>query len=414
MFTRNANELYVEDVALARIADQVGTPTYVYSRSIIEDRYAALQAALSTCEHRICYAVKANSNLSILALMARLGAGFDIVSGGELERVLRVGAAAESVVFSGVGKSAADLDFALKAGVGCFNVESRAELMRLERRAKALARRPRIAIRVNPDVDAKTHPYISTGLKENKFGVPETEALDLCRYAHNSEALEISGIDCHIGSQINEVEPFIDALTHLMGLIGRLRDEGIELEHLDIGGGMGVEYHNEGALDIHAYGAAIAQVVAASGLTLIVEPGRYLVSDAGVLLTRIEYLKPADGTGMRNFAVVDAAMNDLIRPALYQAWHRVETVHRSTAEPRTWDIVGPICESGDFLAVDRHLALDDTSLLAIFSSGAYGFVQSSNYNTRGRCAEVLVDNDVFHVVRKRETVSDMLRLESIV
>ena len=410
MFSRTDNALHVEDVRLTDIADAVGTPAYVYSQGVIEQRYSRLTQALDGCS--ICYAVKANANLAILRLMRELGAGFDIVSGGELERVLLAGGAAERVVFSGVGKSVADIDFAIKAGIGCFNVESAQELDRLEARARLLSSVAPVSVRVNPDVDAQTHPYISTGLKQNKFGVPEEQALEMYRRAAASDVLDVRGIDCHIGSQIEDSAPYIVARDRLFRIVGTLSSEGIGLEHLNLGGGFSIRYRDEADFDVEAFSREVAAEVAARGLTLVIEPGRYLVADAGVLLTRVEYLKPAPDEGYRNFAVVDAAMNDLMRPALYQAWHRVEPVTDSSATPRRWDIVGPVCETGDFLAIDRDLALEEDALLAVFGAGAYGMALASNYNSRSRPPEVLVHGDAFRVVRRRETVRDQLAPES--
>ena len=416
-FTCEDGRLRADGVALEQIADAVGTPVYVYSWTGIERRYEELQGALEGIDHRICYAVKANANLSVLARLARLGAGFDIVSGGELERVHAAGGELAKVVFSGVGKSEVDIDFAIKCGIGCFNVESASELERLMARATLLGQRARVSVRVNPDVDAATHPYIATGLKESKFGVPPGQAVELYRRAALAPQLDVVGIDCHIGSQIADVEPFENALDTLLALVARIEREGIVLRHIDIGGGFGVSYDGAPALDLARLGRALSARLAGRDLELLVEPGRYLVADAGVLLTRVEYLKPAPSDEHRNFAVVDAAMNDLVRPVLYQAWHDVETVCEAESDPatvRSWNIVGPVCESGDFLALDRELALTEGALLAIRSAGAYGFVQSSNYNSRPRAAEVLVDGDDFAIVRRRETVADLLRLESIV
>ena len=410
MFSRTDNALHVEDVRLTDIADAVGTPAYVYSQGVIEQRYSRLTRALDGCS--ICYAVKANANLAILKLMQSLGAGFDIVSGGELERVLLAGGAPERVVFSGVGKSTEDIDFAIKTGIGCFNVESAQELDRLEARACLLSSVAPVSVRVNPDVDAQTHPYISTGLKENKFGVPERQALDMYRRAAASSALDVRGIDCHIGSQIEDSAPYIAARDRLFRIVDTLSSEGIDLEHLNLGGGFSIRYRDESDFDVEAFSRDVAAEVAARGLTLVIEPGRYLVAEAGVLLTRVEYVKPAPDEGYRNFAVVDAAMNDLMRPALYQAWHRVEPVIASSTAPRRWDIVGPVCETGDFLAIDRDLALEEDALLAIFGAGAYGMALSSNYNSRSRPPEVLVQGDAFRVVRRRETVRDQLAPES--
>ncbi len=410
-FNRSDGALHCDGVPLARIAAAVGTPTYVYSWLGIRERYDAVAAAFRAVPHRICYAVKANSNLAVLARLAKIGAGFDIVSGGELERVLRAGGDAERVVFSGVGKSVADIDFGIKCGIGSFNVESASELARIEARAGILGRRAPVSVRVNPDVDAKTHPYIATGLKESKFGVPPDVARTLFRQAAHSRRLDVVGADCHIGSQIGSVGPFEEALAALLDLIDALAEDGIELRHVDIGGGFGVRYRDETPLDLDALGMAVARALGERPLQVLVEPGRMLVADAGALLTRVEYLKPAPTPGQRSFAVVDAAMNDLIRPALYQAWHAVEPVADGGGEPGMWDIVGPVCETGDFLAKDRRLALAEGDLLAVRGAGAYGFVQSSNYNSRPRAAEVLVDGDDFAVVRPRETVSEMLRSE---
>lgn len=411
MLRRENDELYVDDVALSAIAEAFGTPTYVYSEGIVESRFGQLADALGSYPHSICYAVKANSNLAILKVMNRLGTGFDIVSGGELERVLLAGANPQDIVFSGVGKSTEDIDFALKVGIRCFNVESKAELERIEARAQLLSRIAPISVRVNPDIDAMTHPYISTGLKENKFGVPETDAISMYRHAQASERLDVRGIDCHIGSQITELEPYVEARDRLLKIIDTLANEGIVLEHFDLGGGFGVNYNDEPTFDIEGFGRKVAAPIAARGLELVIEPGRYLVADAGVLLSKVEYLKRAPSPDYKNFAVVDAAMNDLIRPALYGARHPIETVSAATGEPVIWDIVGPVCESGDFLATERELALNHNSLIAIFGVGAYGMAMSSNYNGRGRPAEVLVQGSTFRLVRKRETIGNQLDLE---
>ena len=412
-FSSKDGELYADGVALTRIADAVGTPAYVYSWYGIRDRYRQVREALEGIDHRICYAVKANSNLSILARLATLGAGFDIVSGGELERVMRAGGEPARVVFSGVGKSEAEIDFGIKCGIGAFNIESAAELERLEARTRVIGLGARVSVRVNPDVDANTHPYIATGLKESKFGVPATLARDLYHHANAAPTLDVVGIDCHIGSQIADIGPFDAALAALLELVDRLDNDGIRLRHIDLGGGFGVTYHDEAPLDLDAFGRVVKDRLGDRKLKLLVEPGRFIVADAGVLLTRVEYLKPAPGPGHRNFAVVDAAMNDLIRPPLYRAWHHVEPVLHDDGPSARWDVVGPVCETGDFLALDRELCIAPGSLLAVRSTGAYGFVQSSNYNTRGRAPEVLVDGNDFSVVRQRETISDLLRLETI-
>ena len=414
-FTRSCGRLLVDGVPLKDIAEAVGTPTYVYSWPDIRQRYQRLDAALGGIGHRICYAVKANANLSVLSRLAGLGAGFDVVSGGELERVLRAGGSPAKVVFSGVGKSEMDIDFAIKCGIGTFNVESASELRRIEARAALLGRAAPVSIRVNPDVDPNTHPYIATGLKESKFGVPASQARQLYRQARQSPALEIVGIDCHIGSQVTEAAPFEQALAALLQVLEALAAEGIALRHVDIGGGFGIAYGGgEAALDIDALGAALRRQLTGRPQTLLVEPGRFLVAEAGVLLTRVEYLKPAPTPAGAGFAVVDAAMNDLLRPALYQAWHPIDEVEAGEAEAACWDVVGPVCESGDFLGLQRTLTVAEGSLLAIGCAGAYGFVQSSNYNGRPRAAEVIVDEGRFQVARKREAVSDSWRLEAIV
>lgn len=406
--------LSANNVPLADIANAAGTPVYVYSWPDIRDAQQRLARALGGIDHGICYAVKANANLSVLARLAALGIGFDIVSGGELERVLRAGGDPAKVVFSGVGKSAAEIDFAIKCGVDAINVESASEMERVAARADLLGRSARIAIRVNPNVDPDTHPYIATGMTQSKFGVPPDQALALYRRAASAKALTVVGIACHIGSQISRVAPFREALTALLALVDDVEAQGIRLQHIDLGGGFGVRYRNEQPLDVNALATALRREMAGRGLKLLLEPGRYLVAEAGVLLTRIEYLKPAPTPAHRSHAIVDAAMNDLLRPALYQAWHDVQPVARTNAVAQRWNIVGPVCESGDFLALDRELAVEEGALLAIRSVGAYGFAQSSNYNSRPRAAEVLVDEDGFAVARRRETPNDLLRLESIV
>lgn len=416
---RTGDVLHVESVAVPDIVRSVGTPVYVYSRDHFESRYAALSRAIAGCgtERRICFAVKANSSLAVLKIFADLGAGFDIVSGGELARVMAAGGDPGRVVFSGVGKSTEEIDLALKIGIDCFNVESASELTRLATRAALLGRPARIAVRVNPDVDAATHPYISTGLKENKFGVPAATALELYRSAAASDWLSPIGIACHIGSQIARPDPMLEALARLLELTDTLADEGIELSHLDLGGGFGVSYRAEDAdFDVDAYGSRVRVALQGRPLAFSVEPGRYLVANGGILVTRVEYLKTAQTPTDRQFAVVDAAMNDLLRPALYQAWHAVEPVLSPPPDDAgrvsgIWDVVGPVCESGDFLARERALSLAPGDLLAIGSAGAYGMVLASNYNSRPRPAEVLVHGDAFHVIRRRETVEDLYRHE---
>ena len=409
-FTYRDNVLFAEGVALPAIAERFGTPTYVYSRAHIEAQYRAYADALVGMPHLVCFAVKANSNLGVLNVLARLGAGFDIVSRGELERVLAAGGEPGKIVFSGVGKSREDMRRALEVGVHCFNVESAEELERLQEVAASLGRRAPISLRVNPDVDAGTHPYISTGLKENKFGIEIARAEAVYARAAELPNLEIIGVDCHIGSQLTSLSPFLDALERLLALIDRLAERGIHIRHLDLGGGLGVQYRDEQPPLAGDYIAAVRQRIAGRDLALVFEPGRSIVANAGVLLTRVEFLKR---TEHKNFAIVDAAMNDLIRPALYEAWMDIVPVERRDAPVEHYDIVGPICETGDFLGKDRELALREGDLLAVRSAGAYGFVMSSNYNTRGRAAEVLVDGEQVHEVRRRETLTELFAGESL-
>ena len=409
-FNYRDGELFAEGVALSAIAQRFGTPTYVYSRAHIEAQYRSFTDALDGAPHLVCYAVKANSNLGVLNVLARLGAGFDIVSRGELERVLAAGGKADKIVFSGVGKTRDDMRRALEVGVHCFNIESTDELERLQVVAAEMGVRAPISLRVNPDVDAGTHPYISTGLKENKFGIAIADAEDVYIRAAQLPNLEVLGVDCHIGSQLTTLPPFLDALDRLLALIDRLGECGIYLHHIDLGGGVGVRYRDEEPPLIADYIQAVRERIEGRDLTLMFEPGRYIVANAGVLLTQVEYLKH---TEHKDFAIVDAAMNDLIRPALYQAWMDVTAVRPRTTAARAYDIVGPICETGDFLAKDRQLALEEGDLLAVHSAGAYGFVMSSNYNTRGRTAEVLVDGDQAFEVRRRETVAELYAGESL-
>ena len=409
VFAVRAGELHAEGVALSAVAQEFGTPAYVYSRAHIEGQYRAYTDALAGLPHLVCFAVKANSNLGVLNVLARLGAGFDIVSRGELERVLAAGGDPHRVVFSGVGKTRDDMRRALEVGVHCFNVESTDELERLQQVAAERGVVAPISLRVNPDVDAGTHPYISTGLKENKFGIDIADAEAVYARAAELPNLEILGVDCHIGSQLTTLPPFLDALDRLLALIDRLAERGIVLRHLDLGGGLGVRYRDEQPPLAGDYIQAIRERIAGRNLTLVFEPGRFIVANAGVLLTRVEYLKH---TAHKDFAIVDAAMNDLIRPALYQAWMAVEPVTARQGDARRYDLVGPICETGDFLAKDRELVLAEGDLLAIRSAGAYGFTMSSNYNTRGRAAEVMVDGDQAHLVRRRETLEELFAGES--
>lgn len=409
-FDYRDGELCAEGASLSAIAERFGTPTYVYSRAHIEAQFRAYADALAGMPHLVCFAVKANSNLGVLNVLARLGAGFDIVSRGELERVLAAGGDPAKVVFSGVGKSRDDMRRALEVGVHCFNVESDAELERLQEVAAQLGTKAPVSLRVNPDVDAQTHPYISTGLKENKFGVSIDVAERVYARAAELPNLEVIGVDCHIGSQLTQLEPFLDALERLLALVDRLAARGIHIRHLDLGGGLGVRYRDEEPPLAGDYIAAVRERLAGRELALVFEPGRSIVANAGVLLTRVEYLKH---TEHKDFAVIDAAMNDLIRPALYQAWMDIVPVRPRQGEVRRYDLVGPICETGDFLGKDRELVLAEGDLLAVRSAGAYGFVMSSNYNTRGRAAEVLVDGEAVHLVRRRETIEELFAGESL-
>lgn len=409
-------QLHAERVPLADIAARCGTPTYVYSRAALSAHLLAYQRALGARPHLVCYAVKANSNIAVLNVLARLGAGFDIVSGGELERVLRAGGDPRKVVFSGVGKQPAEMARALAAGIFCFNVESIAELRALNQVAGQLGRIAPVSLRINPDVNANTHPYIATGLRENKFGIDIAQALAAYRQARALPHLKIVGVDCHIGSQLTSIDPFLAALDRILSLIDTLADEGIDIAHLDLGGGLGVRYRDEAPPPIADYIAAIDQRLGERALTLVLEPGRSIVANAGILLTRVDYLKDngLKDEGRKCFAIVDAAMNDLIRPALYQAWMAIEAVQPAAdAMAETYDVVGPICETGDFLGKERTLAIAPGDLLCVHAAGAYGFTMSSNYNSRPRAAEVLVDGARIHVVRERETLADLMRGEHL-
>ncbi len=404
-FQYRAGRLFAEDVDLTTIAEQFGTPCYVYSRATFERHWRAFDAVFADHDHLVCYAVKANSNLAVLNLLARLGSGFDIVSGGELERVLAAGGEAGKIVFSGVGKLEWEMRRALEVGIRCFNVESEAELEALNRVAGDMGKRAAISIRVNPDVDAHTHPYISTGLKENKFGIDINVAETVYLRAAAMANIDVHGVDCHIGSQLCELSPFVDALNRLLVLIDRLAAQGIHLRHVDVGGGLGIAYNDETPPSPADYAQAILGPLRERGLEIIMEPGRAIAGNAGVLLTRVSYLKPG---AEKHFAIIDAAMNDLMRPALYQAWQDIVPVlPRSEGESRVYDVVGPVCETGDFLGKDRELTIEAGDLLAVRSAGAYGFSMSSNYNTRARAAEVMVDGDRVHVVRQRERLEDL-------
>ncbi len=408
-FEYRNGELFCEEVSLNQVAEQFGTPAYVYSREAIEQAYMAYANALQGRDALVCYAVKANSNLGVLNLLARLGAGFDIVSVGELERVLRAGGDANKVVFSGVGKQASEIRRALEVGIFCFNIESDAELDRVNAVALEMGKIARVSFRVNPDVDAGTHPYISTGLKENKFGIDIDQAETVYRRAATLAGVEVVGMDCHIGSQLTDVSPFLDALDRLLALIDKLANQGISIYHLDVGGGLGVCYTDETPPTADAFVKAMLDHIGARPLKLIFEPGRSIVANAGVLLTRVEFLK---STGDKNFAIIDAAMNDLIRPSLYSAYQEIIPVTVKEKLPtQTWDLVGPVCETGDFLGKDRELKIEANDLLAVCSAGAYGFVMASNYNTRPKPVEVMVDDDQVHVVREREQIDDLLKGE---
>lgn len=411
-FDYKNGQLFAEDVSLESIAKDYGTPCYVYSRATLERHYHAFDDAFGEQPHLICYSVKANSNIAILNVLARLGSGFDIVSVGELERVIAAGGDPQKVVFSGVGKRVDEMQRALEVGIRCFNVESIGELERLNDVAKSMDKIANISIRVNPDVDAKTHPYISTGLKENKFGIDINIVEGVYQQAAAMKNINVTGIDCHIGSQLTDVTPFMDALDRLLALADRLKSQGIAIHHLDLGGGLGVRYKDENPPLPSDYTAQLFTNEKLKEYEILIEPGRAIAANTAVLLTAVEYLKHGDE---KNFAIVDAAMNDLIRPSLYQAWQAIiPVVENKKGDARTYDIVGPICETGDFLGKDRELNLEQGDLLAIRSVGAYGFTMASNYNTRPRAVELLVDNDKTHVIREREAITDLFANENIV
>jgi len=403
--------LCAEEVPVSRIAEEFGTPTYIYSRDALERAYLDYAQALEGRDALVCYAVKANSNIGVLNVLARLGAGFDIVSLGELERVIKAGGDPAKVVFSGVAKREDEMRRALELGIHCFNVESEAELDRLNKVASELDKVAAISLRVNPDVDAGTHPYISTGLKDNKFGVAIDDAVRIYTYADSLSHLDVQGVDCHIGSQLTEIAPFLDALERLLLLIDTLAEQGITIKHLDLGGGLGVCYTDEVPPTPQEYIAAVIDKLGDRPLKLVFEPGRSIAANAGILITKVEFLKC---TEHKNFAIIDGAMNDLIRPALYSAYMEIIPAEmRETGETRRFDLVGPVCESGDFLGKDRELNIEPGDLLAVCSAGAYGFGMSSNYNTRNRAAEVMVDDNQVHLIRKRETIADQLRGETV-
>jgi len=408
-FEYKNDELFAEQVSVQSIAEQFGTPCYVYSRATLERHWHAFDSALAKIPHLICYAVKANSNIGVLNILARLGSGFDIVSVGELERVLAAGGEAGKIVFSGVAKRADEIQRALQVGIHCFNVESESELYRINEVARQLNMQAPISLRVNPDVDAQTHPYISTGLKENKFGIAIEDAIKIYKIANDLLNLQIRGVDCHIGSQLISIEPFVDALKRVLVLLDNLKSEGIEVQHIDIGGGLGIRYQDETPPAPDEYANALSALLANHNYNVIMEPGRAIAGNAGILVTQVEHLKHNSD---RHFAIVDAGMNDLIRPALYSAWQAIVPVKpHINGQNYKYDVVGPICETGDFLGKQRELNLLEGDLLAIRSAGAYGFGMSSNYNSRGRAAEVIVDGESVHLVRDRERVEDLFTNE---
>jgi diaminopimelate decarboxylase len=412
-FNYRNNVLHAESVSLQQIAEEFGTPCYVYSRAALTSAYQEFENAFAQREHLICYAVKANSNIAILNLFARLGSGFDIVSGGELQRVIKAGGDPQKTVFSGVGKNIDEMRMALAANILCFNVESHAELQALNQLAGDMNKTAPVSLRVNPDVDAKTHPYISTGLKENKFGVPVDEAERIYHSAHQFPHIQFTGLDCHIGSQLTELDPFMQASEKMLNLLNQLQSQSLKIEHLDLGGGLGIRYTDETPPSISNYVSALCASTAQAKQRLLIEPGRAMVGNAGLLLTRTEYLKH---TPDRNFAIVDAAMNDLMRPSLYDAYHDILPTKQNNAATQTHDyqVVGPICETGDFLGHDRKLSLANGDLLAVMSAGAYGMSMSSNYNTRPRAAEVMVDGDTVYLIRQRETIEHLIATETII
>lgn len=413
-FQYKNGQLYTEDVAVADIVSEQGTPCYIYSRATFERHWQAFDDALKDHDHLVCYAVKANSNLGVLNVLARLGSGFDIVSLGELERVIAAGGDPAKVVFSGVGKRTDEMRRALEVGIYCFNVESEAELIALNAVAQQLNVQAPVSLRVNPDVDAKTHPYISTGLKDNKFGIAIENVEAIYLKAASLSNINVQGVDCHIGSQLTDLLPFVDALKRVLALVDRLQAQDIHLQHIDLGGGLGIQYDDEHPPLPADYAKAVADVLGDRKFKLLIEPGRAISGNAGILVTKVEYIKADDSSGGKNFAIVDAAMNDLMRPALYSAWQKIIPLNEhSDVDERNYDVVGPVCETGDFLGKDRALRIKAGDYLAVRSSGAYGFTMSSNYNTRERAAEVIVDGDKVHLVRQREKIQDLFAGESI-
>ena len=407
-FALNNGAVHAESVPLTTIAEQYGTPCYVYSKAALTAAYQAFESGLANTDHMICFAVKANPNLAVLNVFAQLGAGFDIVSGGELARVIAAGGDPKKVVFSGVGKTAEEMQQALEAGIFCFNVESESELRRLNEVAASIGKVAPVSLRVNPDVDAKTHPYISTGLKNNKFGVAFEDAISVYKQAAAMPYIEVHGVDCHIGSQITEIAPFIDALARVLSLVEELESIGITISHIDVGGGVGITYDDETPPAFQDYTKSILEKLNKKQVKLLFEPGRALVGNAGVLLTKVEYLKPTDS---KNFAIVDAAMNDLMRPALYDAYHEIVPAEPKQGKAVQYEIVGPICETGDFLGHDRSLNISEGDLLVVKSAGAYAMSMASNYNSRAKAVEVMVDGQQIHLVRERETINDLFATE---
>jgi diaminopimelate decarboxylase len=406
------NQRIMEDVPLRAIVQQYGSPCYAYSKKAISENFLDYQQALGSRDHLICYAVKSNSNIAVLQTLANLGAGFDIVSMGELERVLMAGGDPAKVVYSGVAKTAAEMRRALEVGIHCFNVESESELKLLNKTAAEINQIAPVSLRVNPDVDAKTHPYISTGLKENKFGIDISRAHEVYQQAAQMENISVVGVDCHIGSQLTDITPFIDAMQHLLVLVDRLADSGIKLKHIDIGGGLGVRYQNENVPSLASYMQALAPLLKDRNETLVMEPGRSITANAGILLTQVQVIKK---NGDKKFAIVDAAMNDMLRPALYDAWMDINAVELATeSEAADYDVVGPVCETGDFLGKDRTLTIAEGDYLYLSSAGAYGFTMSSNYNSRPRVAEVMIDGNKTHLIRARETIEDLVRGEQLI
>ena len=408
-FNYRDNILYAEEVPVAAVVREFGTPCFIYSRATLERHFNAYKQALSGIPSLICYAVKANSNLAVINVLARLGAGFDIVSGGELERVLMAGGSPDKIIFSGLGKTVVEIEKALSVGIHCFNVESMAELDRINEIAARLGKQAPISLRVNPDVDAQTHPYISTGLKENKFGIASERAIEVYQKAANMPNLKIIGIDCHIGSQLTELAPYLDTVDRLLEMVDQLSVIGIQLNHLDMGGGLGVNYNQESPPQPKDLAAAISEKIANRGLKLLMEPGRSIAANAVIFVTAVEYIKC---TEHKNFAIIDGAMNDLLRPALYGAWQEIIPVLSREGKSRVYDVAGPVCESGDFLGKERPLCIEQGDLLAVRTAGAYGFAMSSNYNSRNRATEIMVDGETVHLVRRRETLEDQIKLET--